>query len=193
MEDSKPYEIELTEDLIDYARRSAIKEAKKHCPDFVDCEDVGQDAVLHLMSNPPKFDPTKGAKEKSLIYTVVQRYVLKFNARQCRHASRYKQVVKPEAGDDDDREEVLGEYSVKDEVKRHRDNLVTQDAKTDDILEFIDSEESRELCRTVIECDGNLSAAARRIGVSEGTVRYRLRLLAPKLLAAGFNPFSSQE
>lgn len=49
MNDSKPHEIELTEDLLDYARRSAIKEAKKHCPDFVDCEDVRQDAVLHLM------------------------------------------------------------------------------------------------------------------------------------------------
>jgi hypothetical protein len=38
-----------------------------------------------------------------------------------------------------------------------------------------------------------MSAAARRLGVSEGTIRYRLKLLAPKLIAAGFNPFGMEE
>jgi hypothetical protein len=30
------------------------------------------------------------------------------------------------------------------------------------------------------------------MGVSEGTVRYRLKLLAPKLIAAGFDPFTKE-
>jgi len=31
------------------------------------------------------------------------------------------------------------------------------------------------------------------MGLSEGTVRYCLKLLAPKLLATGFNPFSKEQ
>ena len=58
----------------------------------------------------------------------------------------------------------------------------------DDILQYIDNEDSRALCRLVIECDGNISEAARRLKLSEGTVRYRLKLLEPKLRAAGFDP-----
>ena len=58
----------------------------------------------------------------------------------------------------------------------------------DDILQYIDNEDSRALCRLVIACDGNISAAARRLKLSEGTVRYRLKLLEPKLRAAGFGP-----
>lgn len=69
------------------------------------------------------------------------------------------------------------------ELTRSRWNL-------DDILKYIDNEDSRDLCRLVIECNGNLSEAARRLNLSEGTVRYRLKLLGPKLIAAGFDPFS---
>ena len=61
---------------------------------------------------------------------------------------------------------------------------------TEDVLDFIVDDSSRDLCRVVLECDGNVSAAARRLGVAEGTTRYRLKLLVPKLLAAGFEPFN---
>jgi|GEM_PF-7096492 len=47
--------------------------------------------------------------------------------------------------------------------------------------------------RTLIECDNNVSEGARRLGVVEGTIRYRLKMLAPKLIAAGFNPFNKEE
>lgn len=59
----------------------------------------------------------------------------------------------------------------------------------DDILRFIDCPESRALCRLYVECDCNTSEVARRLRVVEGTVRNRLKMLAPKLIAAGFYPF----
>jgi len=180
MNDSKPHEIELTDDLIDFARRSAIKEAKKHCPDFVIYDDVAHEAVLHLYSKPPKYDPTKGASVKTLIYTVVKWFVLKYNARQCRHARQHKQVVKPKTGEDDDRQVALNAFSLKEEVERHQNQMTTEAPETNDLLQFIDDEESRALCRLVLECEGNLSEAARRLSIAEGTVRYRLKMLAPK-------------
>lgn len=189
----EPQEIELTPDLLDYARRSAIKEAEKICPPHVDVEDVGSEAVLHLLSKPPKYDPTKGASVKTLLYLVVQRYVLKYNARQCRHASRYKQIVKPNTGEDDDHEEALESLALKKEGRRHPRELRTKNTTTDDVLEFIDDEESREFCRVVMECGGNKSEAARRLNLSEGTIRHRLKLLKPKLQLAGSDPLNKEE
>ena len=60
--------------------------------------------------------------------------------------------------------------------------------------QFIDSEESRELCRHAHRVRRQ-SSAKRPDGLAsvEGTVRYRLKLLAPKLIAAGFDPFNKEE
>jgi DNA-binding Lrp family transcriptional regulator len=44
-----------------------------------------------------------------------------------------------------------------------------------------------------MECDGNVSEAARRLGMKESTIRYRLKLLIPKLLAKGFKVVSEGE
>ena len=38
MNETKPREIELTPELLDYARGVAIHEAQKHCP--ADCQDI---------------------------------------------------------------------------------------------------------------------------------------------------------
>ena len=59
--------------------------------------------------------------------------------------------------------------------------------------QYIDNEDSRALCRTIMECDGNVSEAARRLGMKESTIRYRLNLLIPKLLAKGFKVVSEGE
>jgi hypothetical protein len=83
--------------------------------------------------------------------------------------------------------------ALNEEVERHRKNLVTEDRTSEDIFEFIDNEGSRELCRLFIECEGNVSEVARRMDLSEGAIRYRLQVLKPKLVAAGFNPFSTEE
>ncbi len=190
MVDSEPRELELTPDLIKYATAIALQEAQDRCPKYVDYEDVVQEVLLHLISKPPTYDPAKGASAKTLIHTILHRGVLKYVARQCRQADRFKQVdeTKPETHDDD--EQVRPE---RDAIERRPVNRPTKGSTTDDLLQFIENEESHELCRTLIECDNNLCEAARRLGVVEGTVRYRLKMLAPKLIAAGFDPFSKEE
>ncbi len=73
MQDPSPAELELTPDLLDYARRVAFKEAQKRCRPGVDHDDAAQQALLHLIAKPPVWDPARGAKPKSLVYTVIQR------------------------------------------------------------------------------------------------------------------------
>jgi RNA polymerase sigma factor (sigma-70 family) len=187
---TSPHELDLTPDRLEYAKAVALIEAEKRCPRHVDFDDVVQDALLHLMSKPPRFDPTRGASPKTLIYTVVQRAVMKFVAREVRHAGRHKQVMTPQTGDDEDREAALEAFSLKEQVERRRKQLLVEDQASEDIFDFIDNEDSRALCRLYIKCNGNASDTARLLGVHESTVRYRLRMLAPKLRAAGFDPFA---
>lgn len=52
-----PQELELTQDLLDYAKAVALIEAQKRCPKYVEFDDVVQDALLHLMSKPPSTTP----------------------------------------------------------------------------------------------------------------------------------------
>ncbi|GIX05030.1 MAG: hypothetical protein KatS3mg114_0899 [Planctomycetaceae bacterium] len=186
MNDSSPQELELTPDLLAYARAVALKEAKRCCPKHVDFGDAVQEALLHLISKPPKVDPAKGTA-KTLIHTIVQRAVLKYLERQRRQARRLMQAPEPVKTDEQDESPDLLEQG-----EDRRRELLTKRWTTDDVLEFIDNEESRALCRLFIDCQGNMSEVARRMGVSEGTVRYRLKLLAPKLIAAGFNPFTRE-
>lgn len=192
MNETEPYEIELTPDLLEYAKAVTIIEAKKHCPDFVIYDDLVQEVWLKLISKPPKFDPSMGASEKTLLYTVVQRIVLKHAGRERRHASRFKQVVEPRPQDDkeeDGRDDTVAAFNLEDDYWRAFSERTTELEVTESCLEFIDDMESRALCRLVMECDGNVSEAARRIGLSEGAVRHRLKLLRPKLSAAGFDQF----
>jgi len=185
---SSPQELKLTPELLEYARAVALKEASKHCARRVSYDDVVQDALLHLLSRPPKFDPSRGASEKTLIYTIVQRAVIRHATREAKQIRRLGLPLEAV--------EVSSDGEDHDEPAHHRitENRTAELTKSrwnlDDILQYIDNEDSRTLCRLVIECKGNLSEAARRLGLSEGTVRYRLKLLGPKLLAAGFNPFS---
>lgn len=69
------------------------------------------------------------------------------------------------------------------------------------IFAALDSESDRALCRLLLECDMNLSEAARRLTVlrdaarcgfenppSTKSIKFRLERLAPKLVAAGLGP-----
>ncbi len=188
--ESSPYELKLTDDLLEYARKVAIKEARKCCAPRHDYKNVVGEAVMQLIRKPLKFDPSRGASEKTLIYTIVKRAVLRFAEREAKEARKFRQF--PErvgaAQDGEDNEPAqnqIGESRTK-ALRRGRWTL-------DDMFKYIDNEDSRALCKLVIECDGNNSEAASRLGVSEGTVRYRLKLLAPKLRAAGFDPFPDGE
>jgi len=196
-------ELQLTDELLEFAKARALHEAGRHCPPWVDRQDVVQQVMLGLLAKPPKYDLSKGVSEKTLIHTVVRRIVLKYVAREKKRAGRFMQPPwRKTAGKLD--EDETPEYELPVELSRggppaekksinRRVELLSKSSTTDDVLEFIDNEESRALCRLVIECGGNVSEAARRLGLSEGTVRYRLRLLAPKLRAAGFRPFPDEE
>jgi RNA polymerase sigma factor (sigma-70 family) len=188
MPDSSPSELELTPDLLAYARRVALKEAPKHCGPRVSHDDAAHEAVLHLMSSPPKYDPARGASPKTLIYTIVQRAVIKFATREAIKVGRFKAL--PRSTDADDKVEA-GVYADdrRPGPANNRSAELTKSRWTmDDVLQFIDNESSRALCRLVIECDGNVSEVGRRLRLTEGAVRNRLKLLAPKLRAAGFDP-----
>ena len=196
-------ELELTPDLLEYAKAVAIKEAPKYCrsrlarptgpPSDLDEKpwaDVVQEATLQLIRRPPKYDPSRGADVKTLIYTIVQRAVIKFANRERKRARRFKPFPTPPEGA---REAPTG--PTDDQVQMHQ--RLTGTGPTDhaslrevveDMLRFIDNEESRAMCWMVIQCDGNYSEVARRMKLSEGTVRYRLKMLKPKLRAAGFKP-----
>lgn len=194
MTDSSPQELELTPDLLEHAETSATKEAHRYCRLWgVDGElkrsvfqDAVQDAMLHLVSKPPRFDPARGASPKTLIYTIVQRAVAKSMARALKRARRFPLTGEPEPDLDEDGEDDLRRRG---DAGRPENRVARTERTADDILEYVDCEESRALCKLFMECDGNASEVARRLGLSEGTVRYRLKLLGPKLLAAGFNPF----
>lgn len=185
MDASSSCELVLTPDLLDYAKAVALNEARKWCPKRVDFEDVVQDALLHLMSKPPKYDPARGASTKTLIYTIVQRSVMKFTTREARHAGQSKRfdesVGAPGTTED-------GVYSDDEPAHHLIPQRSTDELTMDHILQNVDNEDSRALCKLFIQCDCNTSATARRLRMTEGTVRYRLKLLAPKLRAAGFDP-----
>jgi RNA polymerase sigma factor (sigma-70 family) len=184
--DPRQKELELTPDLLEYAKAVALKEAQKRCPRYVDFDDVIQFAMLQLIRRPPKFDPSRGASPKTLIYTIVHRAVIKYAKIEAKQACRFRQSPESVGASRDGERNEPADHRIS---ERRTAELSRSGWSMDDILQFIDNEDSRALCRLVIECGGNLSEAARRLGLSEGTVRYRLKLLGPKLLAAGFDPF----
>lgn len=183
---SAPHELELTPNLLEYAKAVVLKEAPKYCSPRIDYDDVIQDATLHLLRRPPKFDPARGASPKTLIYTIVHRAVIKYADREAKEASKFRQFPEP-AGAAKGQDGEPPHHRI---TERRTAELTRSRWNLDDILRYIDNEDSRALCRLVIECGGNVSEAARRLKLSEGTVRYRLKLLGPKLIAAGFDPFS---
>ncbi|MGD9791816.1 MAG: hypothetical protein AB7K52_16025 [Phycisphaerales bacterium] len=193
MPDPSPTELKLTPDLLDYARRVAFKEARKRCRPGVNHDDAAQQALLHLIAKPPLWDPVRRTTPKSLVYTVIQRAVMKFAVRE-RKTVRKFEPLRPAS--DAGHKAADGVYPdpTGTEIARSRTVSLSQSFwATEDVLEFIDNEDSRALCRTIMECDANVSEAARRLGMKESTIRYRLGLLIPKLLAKGFKVVSEGE
>jgi DNA-directed RNA polymerase specialized sigma24 family protein len=195
MNDSQPYAIELTGDRIDFVRRVARKLARKYCFKFVQVKDVIQEVHLNLLRKPPKYKPGSRATEKTFLYAAVRFHVMKYAEREARQAKWHRQLQdrppEPVQGEHDkpvkpmDRQK--GEF-----VELRPCDLTWKGLTADDILRYIDDETSRHLCTTVLLCDGNLSEAGRRLRMPESTVRYRLKVLGPKLLAAGFNPYRQE-
>jgi DNA-directed RNA polymerase specialized sigma24 family protein len=190
MPDPSPAELELTPDLLDFARRSAFKEAKKRCRPGVDHDDAAQQALLHLIAKPPVWDPARGATPKSLVYTVIQRAVMKFAEREGKAVRKFKPLRQ---ASDAGRKATDGVYPdpIGTEIARNRTVSLSQSFWTkEDVLDFIDNETSRETCRVIMESGGNVSEAARRLGLKESSIRNRLDVLYPKLLATDFKVVS---
>jgi len=192
MPGSSPAELELTPDRLDYARRVALKGAPKHCGARVSYDDVAHDAVMHLMSSPPEFDPSRGAKPETLIYTIIHRAVIKYATREAAKVRRFRSFSTPSGGSP-----TVADGRTEKQVRSHQrltgagpTAQEAVDAAVGEMLRFINNEDSRALCRLFIECDGNRSEVARRLNLTEGAVRNRLKVLAPKLMAAGFDPLS---
>ncbi|MBN2582575.1 MAG: hypothetical protein JXL80_05860 [Planctomycetes bacterium] len=179
---SEPQELELTADLLEYAKAVALEKAPKYCPrrlgsprgvpsdlDEGPYDDVVQQVMLQLLSRPPKYDPSRGAKPKTLIYTIVVRALMKYGGREKRRAGRYPQMPETvevsEALEEGKSEQTSAVHQVS--QRRHAD-LTRSGWSMDDILQYVDSEDSRDLCELVIECDGNVSEAARRMGCRKG-------------------------
>lgn len=187
--DTSPQPIELTDELLEYARAVALKEAPKHCGPGVSFDEAAQQAVLQLIRKPPKYDPSRGASVKTLIYTIAQRAVIKFATREHKKLTRtFGQYPgqENEAAPIDPTEEQVGKYQQVTGAGPTKHAALS--AAVEHMLRFIDNEDSRTLCLLVLECKGNYSEVARRLGVVEGTIRRRLKVLQPKLRAAGFKP-----
>ncbi len=193
MPDPSPPELELTPDLLEFALQKGIEIAKGFRNPRVDPEDAAQHALLHLIAKPPRWDPARGATPRTLIHTIVRRAVIKFVVREARDVRQFTVLNEPAESSPTSNEGVHPD-PVGTEIANSRTVGLSQSfwAK-EDVLDFIDNEDSRALCRVIMECDGNVSEAARRLGMQESTVRYRLGLLIPKLLAKGFKVVSEGE
>lgn len=193
MPDPSPTELDLTPDLLDYARQKGIEIAKGFRNPRIDPEDAAQHALLHLIAKPPRWDPARGASPTTLIYTIVQRAVIKFVEREARDVRQFR-TLRERAESSPAAAEGVHPDPVGTEIASSRTVGLSQSfwAK-EDVLDYIDNEDSRALCRTIMECDGNVSEAARRLDEKKSTIRYRLKLLIPKLLAKGFKVVSEGE
>lgn len=210
--------IELTPDLLEYAKAVTIKTCQKHAPPHVKYDDVVQEVMVHLLSKPPEYDDSHGATEKSFIHTVVQRFVFKFLGKEAKHAKRNQQFDEKEKKDSDvdhegkladpragtqaargrmidvmDAEEADDASPLGEAIERHPTDLTRARIATDAMFDLIDDGASHELLQIMMECEGNKSEAARRMGVSEGTLRYRLEKIRDKLRRSGFDPFAREE
>ena len=169
MKSSNPIEIELTDDLIDYIEATTVKLASRALPKHLDLADLKQHVLLHIVSRPPRFDPTKNANVKTLLHVIVQRQVWKYMAslKQLGCEPAFDAGLHGGAFRDDE-----------------------PDFDRPPFMDYIDCEETRRMCLLMIEHGSNFSEVARCMNVTEGTIRYRLKMLQSKLRAAGFDPFA---
>lgn len=186
MSDPSPKGLDLTPDLIEYAKAVAIQAAKHCCgPRIVYDDAVGQ-AMLHLLGALPKYDPSKRAAPKTWINTVVTRSVMKYADREQKKLDRMRSFGAPtddQTGPTEHQETTLARWHG-----RWPADHEAAAARVEEAIDLIDDEDARRMCRLLIEHNGNRSAVAREMSIDEGVVRYRIkRVLRPRLEAMGFD------
>ena len=169
MESSNPKAIELTDDLIDYIEAVTAKVASKAIPKHIDLADVKQHVLCQLVNSPPKFDSSKGTNVKSFLYFVVQRQVWKYATSMKRTAN---------------------EPSFDVDLHGHSYRVAEPRFDQPSFMDYLVDEESQRMCLLMMEHDSNVSEVARSMGVTEGTIRHRLKSLRGRLRKFGFDPFA---
>jgi len=177
MTNSSKQTLVLTPDLMDYVETVARKMALRRVPRFIGVDDAVQHTLMQIVQYPPLFDSTQGSL-KNFIHTIVGHGISDFlrehyNKHRKKH---HKELAEP---DQVPEREVSRRTAAKKSV--------------DEMLPLIKDKEIRALCQLVLECDGNVSKVARRLGQCEGTIRYRLKLLGLKLKMMGFDSFLTGE
>src|SRR5689334_18917824 len=92
MNDTSTRKLELQGDLLEYAKSTALKEARRCCPKHLSPQDVAQETLLRLFAKPPQYDPMRGASEKTFLYTVIRSLVSKFVGRERKRDERFEQA-----------------------------------------------------------------------------------------------------
>ena len=172
MDSSDPKAIELTDDLIDYIEAVTAKVGSMAIPKHIDLADVKQHVLCQLVNSPPKFDSSKGTNVKSFLYFVVQRQVWKY-ARSLKRLGQ--------------------EPSFDADLHGHSYRVAEPNFDQPSFMDYIVDDEIRRMCLLMMEHDSNASEVARSMGVTEGTIRHRLKSLRGKLRAANFDPFAEVE
>ena len=188
MSDPSSKGLELTPDLVEYAKAAALEAASRCCGPRIVYDDAVGHAMLHLLGELPKYDPSKRAAPKTWIHMVVTRAVMKYAKREQKKLDRLRSFGGPteeQARPTERQETALGRWHG-----RWPADHEAAAARVEEALELIDNADSKRMCRLLIEHDGNRSAVAREMKIDEGTVRYRIdRILRPRLLAMGFDLF----
>lgn len=192
MSDSSPEGLELTPDLIEYAKGLAAVMVTHQWDSRVATEDVVGQIMLHLIRALPDYDPSRGLAPKSWVHMVVAKAVPKYAGREWKKVKR----LRPLPGSKDapaepttDQATALGRWHG-----RWPADYEAAAARVEEALDLIDNEESKRMCRLLIEHNGNRSAVAREMKIDEGTVRYRIeKILQPKMLSIGFDLFSERD
>jgi hypothetical protein len=169
MESSNPKAIELTDDLIDYIEATTVNVASRFLPKRFELADAKQHIFAYIVSHPIEFDPTKNADVKTLLNLVIRREVWKYAASMKQKAN---------------------EPSFDADLHGHSYRVAEPRFDQPSFMEYIVDAEIRRMCFLMMEHDSNVSEVARSMGVTEGTIRHRLKSLRGRLRKLGFDPFA---
>ena len=179
--------IQITEELAEFIHEQALVAATWRCPEHVDPHDVAQEVAFTLIRKPPRFDPNGKAKLETFLKSCIRNRVHSAIRKEGRFSLRQAQLIEDKQRDEEDVKKNVRWPSLHNGERPFQKDI--KEFTPEDVFRYIDCDSSRALCMLYLECKANMSEVARRMGVSEGTIRYRLKRLSPILLQAGLKPF----
>jgi hypothetical protein len=94
---------------------------------------------------------------------------MKYAERESRHAKLHQQFPEPERRPAKGKPEKPMERQKREYIELRPRDLTWKGLTPDDVFRYIVDPQSQELCQTVVDCDGNLSEAGRRLRMPEST------------------------